>query len=474
MSKISVIIPIYNTGKYLAECLDSVLAQTLSDIEIICINDGSTDNSAEILAKYEKKDSRIKTINIKNQGVVVARNIGVANAQSELIFPLDSDDIIDPTTLEKLYSHFMSGDGDIITCRVMMFGEKLGELVLAKPTKLNMSKNNCLVNAALLKKSDFLKCGGYSEDCKIALEDYDLWLNLLFKHNKKIYRVQEILFYYRIKDKSESRNWQHREEHERLVKNMYNKYPNIKIYSRIESIIKNFHKFVHFFFRIKNNQIRIFKTPIFTLKKYNCVISIGAACFVPEALKNLNLRKFSGPFDWMHGSDVLTRLNCVYNEFKDYFNYDDFEYLEENPENGKAIYRNIKTGIIYNHDFEPGDFKRTFPPVAEKYKRRTERMINHLIKDKNVLLIFAEFMKTGNKEEILNIMNDINYKFPANIDLLYINNNPDIKLGDFSKPKRISKNVIYSEYHYYKFPDETPIARKLTEKIIKKIIKKSI
>ena len=108
------------------------------------------------------------------------------------------------------------------------------------------------------------------------------------------------------------------------------------------------------------------------MKKYDCVISIGAACFVPDALKHLKVRKFSGPFDWMYGSNVETRLKCVYDEFNNYFDYKDFEYLEVNKDNGKAIYKNKKTGIVYNHDFEPGDFNKTFPPVAEKYKETSK------------------------------------------------------------------------------------------------------
>lgn len=474
MAKISIIIPVYNTGKYLKECLDSVLAQTFQDFEVICINDGSTDNSAQILKEYEKKDSRIKAITIKNQGVVNARNIGVANAKYDLIYPLDSDDIIAPTALEKLYKNFMDGKGDIITCRVMMFGNKLGEMVLQKPTKKNMAKDNCLVNAALLRKSDFIECGGYSEEYKIALEDYDLWLNLVFNHNKKIYRVPEVLFYYRIKDKSESKNLQHRTEHASLVNKMRRKYRGIKIYLIINYVLKIFKKFLRFLFRIQNNQIKIFKIPVFNMRKYDCIISVGAACFVPDALKNLKLRKFSGPFDWMYDSDVLTRLYCIYNEFKDYFNYEDFEYIGENSDNGKSIYRNIKTGIIYNHDFEPGDFKKTFPPIAQKYKRRTDRMIEHLIHDKRVLLVFSEFMKNGDIKKISKIMEDINYKYPANIDLLYVNNNKNLKLGDYKKPKRISKHLIYSEYNYNEFPAETKTARKTLEKILKKVIKTAI
>ncbi len=75
--KVSVIIPVYNVEKYLRECLDSVVNQTLKEIEIICVNDGSTDKSLEILREYEKKDPRIIVIDQENQGVSAARNAGI-------------------------------------------------------------------------------------------------------------------------------------------------------------------------------------------------------------------------------------------------------------------------------------------------------------------------------------------------------------------------------------------------------------
>lgn len=471
MPKISVIIPVYNTEQYLAQCLDSVLGQTFHDIEIICVNDGSTDNSLQILTQYAKRDNRIMVINQQNSGVVAARNNAIAVAKSDLIFPLDSDDFIAPNALEKMYECFKSGCGDIITCRVMLCGNQSGEMRLHKPTKFNMARDNCLVNAALFRKSDFVACGGYSPKYYTALEDYDLWLNLIFNHNKQIYRVPEILFYYRIKNKADSRNWQHRTEHRELVRQMYRQYNKMRPFIILNKIRNHIIKFGHFLFRIQNGKIKIFKIPVYTLHKYDTVISVGAACFVPDALKRVKLRDFSGPFDWMHGSNVITRLQCVFDEFHDYFNYDDFEYVAENPDNGKSIYKNNRTGIIYNHDFYPGDFEKTFPPVAEKYARRTNRMLEHLNGDKRVLLVFSEFGQTGNVDEIIAMIDKINKKFAANIDLLYVNHNPEMHPGKYTKPKRVSKNLIYCEYYYQTFPDETSMARKTLEKILRKIAK---
>ena len=104
LPKISVIIPVYNMEKYLNECLDSVINQTLKDIEIICINDGSTDNSLKILKEYEKKDKRIKILTQKNSGVAIARNRGIDFSKGEFIGFLDSDDMyMNKSSLENLY-----------------------------------------------------------------------------------------------------------------------------------------------------------------------------------------------------------------------------------------------------------------------------------------------------------------------------------------------------------------------------------
>ena len=88
--KVSVVIPIYNAAEFLEECLDSVLQQSLTDIEVICVDDGSPDNSLEILKKYEKQDARLRIISQPNQGAGAARNNGMANAKGEYLCFLDS------------------------------------------------------------------------------------------------------------------------------------------------------------------------------------------------------------------------------------------------------------------------------------------------------------------------------------------------------------------------------------------------
>ncbi|MBQ8481040.1 MAG: glycosyltransferase [Alphaproteobacteria bacterium] len=113
--KISVIIPIFNVEKFLSKCLDSVLSQTFKDFEAICINDGSPDNCDKILEQYAFKDSRIKVISQKNQGLSIARNNGVNAASGEYIYFLDSDDFIHPQLLEYAYNLIIAHNADLIS-----------------------------------------------------------------------------------------------------------------------------------------------------------------------------------------------------------------------------------------------------------------------------------------------------------------------------------------------------------------------
>ena len=111
---VSVIIPVYNTAPYLRRCLDSVCKQTLQNIEIICINDGSTDNSAEILQQYEEKDSRVCVITQENKGIAVARNIGLQYARGQYIGFVDSDDWIEPNMFALAYNTAQREHVDIV------------------------------------------------------------------------------------------------------------------------------------------------------------------------------------------------------------------------------------------------------------------------------------------------------------------------------------------------------------------------
>lgn len=127
MTKVSVIIPVYNVEDYLEECLDSIINQTLKDIEIICINDGSTDDSLNILESYAKKDNRIIIFNQENFGLSVARNNGIKLSQGEYVYFIDSDDYLELNTLEELYKMSTSMNLDLLIFKLINFDDEIRE-----------------------------------------------------------------------------------------------------------------------------------------------------------------------------------------------------------------------------------------------------------------------------------------------------------------------------------------------------------
>lgn len=127
MPEISVVIPVYNVEKYLKQCLDSVVNQTFNDIEIICIDDGSSDSSLDILNEYAKKDDRFKILTQENKGPSYTRNRGIDTAQGKYLYFMDSDDYIEPESLEELYNIAESNSTDCIIFKMINFDDETGE-----------------------------------------------------------------------------------------------------------------------------------------------------------------------------------------------------------------------------------------------------------------------------------------------------------------------------------------------------------
>ncbi|WP_415348880.1 glycosyltransferase family 2 protein, partial [Clostridium perfringens] len=119
---VSAIIPVYNSEEFLEECIVSLINQTLENIEIIVVNDGSSDKSLDILKKYEKIDSRLIIIDQKNNGPSAARNRGIEIASGEYLSFIDSDDWIDLRMYEEMYSRAKLTDADIVICDMKMIG----------------------------------------------------------------------------------------------------------------------------------------------------------------------------------------------------------------------------------------------------------------------------------------------------------------------------------------------------------------
>lgn len=138
MPKISIIVPVYNTEKYLVQCFESLINQTFSDIEIICVNDGSDDNSLKILEEYAQKDERIKIFSQKNQGAGVARNFGMAKAKAEYIMFCDSDDFYELQMCEKMFKEITENNVDICFCNSNYVQKNEGSFEVFKEAKFKL------------------------------------------------------------------------------------------------------------------------------------------------------------------------------------------------------------------------------------------------------------------------------------------------------------------------------------------------
>lgn len=136
MPKLSVIVPVYNVEKFLPRCLNSILSQTLSDIEIICVDDCSPDKSIDILQDYEKRDSRIKVLrHSKNKRQGGARNTGITIATGDYIGFIDSDDWIEPDYYEKLYNAAIKADADVAITGILKHRKHISKTIVSYSTQ---------------------------------------------------------------------------------------------------------------------------------------------------------------------------------------------------------------------------------------------------------------------------------------------------------------------------------------------------
>lgn len=115
---VSIIIPVYNAEKYISRCLDSIINQSYKNIQIIVIDDGSTDNGVLILDKYKEDDNRISVYRTENRGVSYARNLGIEKAKGEYFVFVDADDFVQKDMIEKMYYRLLSDGSDICVCNV--------------------------------------------------------------------------------------------------------------------------------------------------------------------------------------------------------------------------------------------------------------------------------------------------------------------------------------------------------------------
>lgn len=187
--KVSVIVPVYNVEQYLSDCLESICCQTLKEIEIIVVNDGSTDNSLSIIESFQQKYSNIKLINKKNGGLSSARNAGIEMAVGEYLFFVDSDDFIDLDTLEKMYVKAKETHCPLIICGILQYWSDNKK----KLYKKCISDKESICDASLLYKLQL--SGRMGCQCCNKLYDRNIWIkNSLFFQEGKYYEDIDMAF----------------------------------------------------------------------------------------------------------------------------------------------------------------------------------------------------------------------------------------------------------------------------------------
>ncbi len=296
---ISIIVPVYNVEQYLKECLDSLISQTYKNIEIIIVDDGSTDKSGTICDKYAKKDNRIKVVHKENGGVSSARNTGISIANGEYITFVDSDDYIYKDAIYNLYDSCINSNSDMAIGGVKDF--KDGKIVctsLKKNKILNTEEAlkyffnekyfKCTVWAKIYKKSLMVN-ERFDENIKL-IEDFEFSYRIMKKVNKVALNTCTYVYAYRIRNNS-------------LMRQKYNK----KFENEIDLSEKVLEDVSKIYPSLKNNAIRRYQRVI-----VSCIDKYFRETEETEGIKYLleKLKKYPNELDLFQRVKLFMILHC--------------------------------------------------------------------------------------------------------------------------------------------------------------------
>jgi len=199
MDKLSIIIPSYNQSKYLPDAIESALCQT-RPCKVTVIDDGSTDDSLEIARKYP-----VRVISQVNKGLASARNTGIMNCDTEYVLPLDADDILMDTAVEKITQRIMETNADIVAPSIKCFGENNQTVILDHEDNITLKSfievGNRLAYCCAFRRSKAVEIGGYSPRMTWGWEDLHFWINMM-STGCKLSVIQDPLMLYRVKKES--------------------------------------------------------------------------------------------------------------------------------------------------------------------------------------------------------------------------------------------------------------------------------
>jgi glycosyltransferase involved in cell wall biosynthesis len=249
-ARVSIIVPCYNLGQYLAEAVDSVLAQTFQDFEVVVVDDGSTERETlRVLASFDKPRTRIVRSN--NCGLPAAKNLGLAHTTGPYVCMLDADDRLEPTLLEKSVAA-LDTDPSIafVSHWLRTFGDEVWEWTPASCDASALLDANTVNGAALVRRSALEAVGGFDESMREGCEDWDIWISLVEQGFKGTI-LPEVLFNYRRRPESMSRAMMRGDGHPRLYRRLAEKHPRIfrdqvgPLIVRREDDIANLRRHIH-------------------------------------------------------------------------------------------------------------------------------------------------------------------------------------------------------------------------------------
>lgn len=193
---VSVVIPCFNQGQYLPESTGSVLDQTITDWEIVVVDDGSTDPGTLKVLEHAQHP-KMRVVRSANQGLAAARNLGISHATGRYILPLDCDDRIAPTYLEKAVARLDADPGlGIVYCQAEFFGSQTGRWNLPPYEFPRSIFEPAIFCSGVFRRADWQECGGYNRDMRHGYEDHDFWLSLISR-GRRVLQLEEVLFFYR-------------------------------------------------------------------------------------------------------------------------------------------------------------------------------------------------------------------------------------------------------------------------------------
>ena len=226
---VTIVIPVYNAARYIAETLDSAFAQTYENFDVVCVDDCSTDDSVEIIRQYIETSPNAQQLSLiqlsENSGPSVARNKGIAAAKGIYILPLDADDKIDQCYMQKAINCFIADPAiDVVYCKATTIGNDVSPYDFPPYDAGEMAVRNLVFATAFFKKSDWVQYNGYNENMRTGLEDWDFWLHFT-EDSKRFLQINETLFFYR--KHGESRSESAQKNYSALIKQIRKNHPKI-------------------------------------------------------------------------------------------------------------------------------------------------------------------------------------------------------------------------------------------------------